>query len=221
MKKFLAVLALFFVPLVFGQLPRPYVSAGFTLMPPGYAAVAAQGGAGIQWNRPYLVFDSYAGYDNGRKANDNTSGNNKGHDRYLRGFLAYKHGKNYFGGGARWSELSTTNYSDFSWHPEAGVGRDWDFMRLQVAYLFPPSKPITRYPSGQTCYGCGSGSHGADISVWFPSPVNTHHLFARMETVLFRYHETATDPSNIQLTEQQVANKYLGNSFEVSLGWKF
>ena len=32
---------------------------------------------------PHFVFDSYAGYDNGHKTNDNTPNNYKGHDRFL------------------------------------------------------------------------------------------------------------------------------------------
>ncbi len=165
---------------------------------------------------------------------DNTANNYKGHDRFLRGFAAFKQGNNYFGVGARWSQLSTTNYTKGgdafaagSWHPEVGVGRDWStknsrlFMRTQGAYMFQPSKEVVHYPDGSNCDGCGSGSHGADITLWFPSPARPGHIFAKMNVVLYRFHDTITAPSNIPLTQTQSNNRHLADSTEFSVGFRF
>src|ERR1700691_4001691 len=97
--KRLLIFALLCLP-AFAQRPQPYVLGGISLMPSGYASLAVQGGGGIEWETRYSVFDSYAGYDNGRKANDNTPDNYKGHDRILRGFLGYKRDLWYAGVGA-------------------------------------------------------------------------------------------------------------------------
>lgn len=229
-----ALLVLTLGALAQDKVPHPYVNGGLDLMPSGYASLAAQGGVGIMYNLPHLVLDTYAGYDNGRKENDNTLNNYKGHDRFLRGFAGFKQGTYYAGVGARWSQLSTTNYtkggdafSAGSWHPEVGGGKDWSaygaplFLRTQVLYMFNESKEVTYYPSAPTCYGCGNGSHGADITLWFPSPAKGGHLFFKMNVVLFRFHDSVTEPSNIPLTNAQIANKHFADSTELLLGWKF
>lgn len=222
MKNLILILSVF-CTMASGQRLQPYVVGSFNLMPAGYASTAVGFGGGLEFNRPYIVVDSYAGYDTGKKADDGTPGNIKGHDRYLRGFAGYKHGQNYFGVGARWSELSTTNYAKGgSLHPEIGVGRDWsDVARTQIAYMARPYHEVTSYPDGRVCHGCGSGSQGADISVWLPSPAAPGHFFARINLMLFQFHDSFTDPSNIPMTKAQAANKHLGDLTEVMVGWRF
>ena len=234
MKSVFRIICLFLATACFGQLPRPYVTAGLDLMPAGYSSTAFQIGGGLEFNRPYLVFDSYAGYDNGRKSNDLTPNNYKGHDRFLRAFVGPKFGAFYAGVGARWSMLSTSNYTKGgdifnagSWHPEIGVGRDFGtqdyplFMRVQGAYMFREQREVVHYPGGQTCYGCGNGSQGADITLWFPSPEHKGHFFAKMNVVLFRFHDSITDPKNLPLTRQQTTNGHLGDSTEFMAGFRF
>jgi hypothetical protein len=169
--------------------PRPYLQATLSLMPGGYAPLAVGGGGGVQWNLSHLVLDSLAAWDDGRKTNDGTVNNRKGHDRYLRGFAAYKFGKNYVGAGGRWSELSTTNYTkENSWHPELGMGRDFGFMRAQALWMFNSQHSVVDYPVGPPCdNACGSQERGADVSFWFPSPVSRRHWFFRIDDVLFRF----------------------------------
>lgn len=232
-----------FVILVFAvvtarcQAPSAYLAGSFNLMPAGYASVAWGGGGGVTYNARHVVFDSYAGYDNGHKDNDATSRNNKGHDRFLRGFEAYQFGSTYLGVGARWSQLSTTNYvkggpisSSSSWHPEVGVGHDFAAhdkfyllsMRGQVLYMFRESRESVHYPDGSSCAGCGNGSQGLDISLWFPSPAKPHsHLFMRINVVPFIFHDTITDPTNVYLTRLQTRNRHLTDSTEFLLGVKF
>lgn len=219
--------------------PLPYISAGGSLMPAGYASAAFNFGGGIMMDTRYFVLDSYAGYDTGHKDNDGTTynqDNNKGHDRYLRGLASYKHGNAYFGVGARWSELSTSNYikggtifTAGAWHPVIGAGYDFLandkfyplFMRGQVTYFFKESKESIKYPNGTTCDGCGNGSNGIDLSLWFPSPARKHRLFLRMNFTIFGYHDTITEPYNTILTQEQIANKHITMADEFMLLWRF
>jgi hypothetical protein len=218
------------------RIPHPYVGVDFNLMPAGYAPFAFGFGGGLMYDTPHFILDSFAGYDTGHKENDATSNNNRGHDRFLRGTASFKFGNWYLGPGARWSQLSTTNYTKGgaafdagSWHPEIGGGRDWSthrdalFMRTQVLYMFHPSKEVTSYPDGTSCDGCGNGSQGLDVSLWFPSPANLkhRHLFWRMNVVLFRFHTTITDPKNIPLTQEQVAHRSWAESGEFELFYRF
>ena len=234
MKKLILVVMFLASSLAFAQYPRPYVEGGLALEPAGYASLAGIVGAGVEWNTKYSVFDVSALYDNGRKDNDNTAFNYKGHDRFLRAFAGPKIGLWYAGVGARWSQLSTTNYTKGgdifaagSWHPEVGGGRDFStrstplFMRVQALYMARPSKEVTHYPGGQNCDGCGSGSHGADITLWFPSPAHSGHFFAKMNIVLFRFHDSITDPKNVALTRAQTGNGHIGDSTEFMIGARF
>jgi hypothetical protein len=175
--------------------PRPYVEGAVSLMPGGYAPLAVEGGAGVEWNMTHLVIDSLIAYDNGHKTNDGTVNNRKGHDRYLRGFAAFKFGNNYIGAGARWSELSTTNYTkENSWHPELGVGHDFSFMRAQALWMFNSQHQVVDYPNAPSCYAaCSSNERGADLSFWFPSPASSHHIYFRINEVIYRFqNEPAT-----------------------------
>jgi hypothetical protein len=169
--------------------PTPYVQGTLSLMPGGYAAVAVGGGAGIEWNTKHFILDSLAAYDNGHKTNDGTVDNRKGHDRYLRGLGSFKFGNNYIGAGARWSELSTTNYTkENSWHPELGVGHDFSFMRAQALWMFNSQHSVVDYPDAPSCYNtCGSQERGADLSFWYPSPASARHVFFRIDMVIFRF----------------------------------
>jgi hypothetical protein len=96
--------------------------AGCKLNGGGYPPTAWVGGAGLDIELAHLVFDASAAYDTGHKTNDNTINNNAGHDRGLDGDIFYRFHKLYVGGGASWSQLSTTNYSKQSWHPNPA----WD-----------------------------------------------------------------------------------------------
>ena len=182
--------------------PRPFIEGSFNLMPGGYYPIAFGFGGGVMWDTNHFIFDSLAAYDNGRKTNDATVNNIKGHDRYLRGLASYKFtGKlsnTYIGAGARWSQLSTTNYTkngDFTnanaWHPELGVGHDFNYlMRGQILYMFESQHEVVTLPTGEICTSiCDNKERGVDISVWFPSPSSEHHFMFRMNAVIFRYQD--------------------------------
>lgn len=107
------------------RFPHPYVYGGLQLRGGGYSPTAWSGGVGLNIELKHLVFDSSASYDTAHKVNDGTLNNDSGHDRGLAGNAFYRFTKLYVGGGASWTQLSTTNYTKQSWHLAFGVGRDW------------------------------------------------------------------------------------------------
>lgn len=210
--------------------PRPYLLADFDLMPAGYESTAWQGGGGIEVNAPHFVFDSYAGYDNGRKAPVNGVPNYNGHDRFLRGFAGYYQNGWFVGVGARWSQLSTSDYTKGgsplngkSWHPEFGFGWDaaTDYARVQILYMFREQREVSYSAIGIPCVGCGNGSQGADITLWFPSPIKSNHWFCKMNWVPFTFHDTITDPKNLVQTAAQTASHHFTVSGEIGVGVRF
>lgn len=216
--------------------PRPYVAGGLSLMPAGYAAAAWRIQGGLYWTAPHALADVFAAYDNGTKENDGTVDNIKGHDRYLHGFLFYKQGNTYFGGGATWNQLSTTNYDkgisnpisalatgDF--HPAFGGGHDWlgtqGSLRAQAVYLLPPPHESVSYPGQATCWGCGNGVQGVQFSLFFPSPARSGHWFFRIEDFIGEYHDTITDPTNIPLRNSEDSSRHVMDTVDFMLMYRF
>lgn len=199
-------------------LPQPYVSVGVSLMPSGYSSVAFRGQGGIYEDYKHLVSDMYVAIDNGKKSNDGTLNNIKGHDDYLSGFLAYRPGTNaYYGFGPRWNQLVTSNYTkgtnlfqavrNGDFRVQAVYGRDFGgvykgkewAIRGQVSYVFPPFHESVAYPASSTgpsyvCSGCGNGLQGPEFSAFFPSPKLSKH-WTFVETFgIYEFHDTYTIP---------------------------
>lgn len=217
------------------SLPRPYVAGGLSLMPGGYKALAYRLQGGLYWNPKHAVADVFGAYDNGTKSNDGTNLNFKGHDRYLQGFLAYKQGRNFFGAGASWNQLSTTNYTKGSdplsalaqgnIHPRFGGGHDWlrdNFsLRGLVEYVLPPLHESVNYPNGVVCQGCGNGVQGPEFTVFIPSPELARHLFYRMSVGIYEFHDTITDPTNALLLKAEDNNRHATATTSFQLMYRF
>jgi hypothetical protein len=209
--------------------PRPYVSGGVSLMPNGYGAVAGRLQGGLLLNAPHAVCDTYVAIDNGKKTNDGTLNNIKGHDDYVAGFCGYKQGNWYFGGGMRWNELITSNYTkgtnffqavrDGDIRYQFGGGKDWfhhfsngNFnMRAQVLYLLPPQHESVAYPATPTsaafvCQGCGNGVQGPEITIWMPSPEYSKHWSARFTYGIYEFHTTITEPCGTPASQYPLCN---------------
>jgi hypothetical protein len=192
--------------------PHPYLFGGLQLQGGGYAPTAWTGGVGVNVELKHLVFDSSASYATAHKTNDNTINNYSGHQRGLVGDAFYRFNKIYVGGGASWSQLSTTNYTKQSWHPKFGMGRDWlretFSMRGQVMYVLPGSDHL-------------NGVQGPEISVWLPSPATAHHVFWRQTIGIYAFHDTVTDPSDKALTAEQIGNRSLSGYVSFNLMYRF
>ena len=225
-------------------IPSPYVSGGISLMPNGYGAVAGRGQVGLFLNAPHIVFDGYAAIDNGKKTNDGTLNNIKGHDDYVHGILAYRTGNYYFGGGMAWSQLVTSNYTKGTNFFQAvrqgdiryqfGGGKDWYYndqwkfsYRVQVLYLLPPQHESVAYPAapGQpsyVCQGCGNGVQGPELTFQMPSPADSrHHWFIRYTLGVYEFHTTITEPSNLPLTAEQDSSRHAMGTFDTLIGYRF
>jgi hypothetical protein len=175
----------------------------------GYAPFAAVGGAGFRIDSHRFLLDASGQYDNGHKVNDNDQPNPKGHNRGLVGSAYYRLPSGWsFGAGARWSELSTTNYKKSSWEPTFGGRKDYfhkhcprencmgDFsVQLGVDYMLKGSN-------------WKNGTQGPLFTLYMPSPAAKAHIFWRETVGIYRVYDTVTDRTNALLTSQQMSNRH-------------
>jgi hypothetical protein len=206
----------------YGLIPRPFFYAGAGLMGGGYAPLAAGAGGGLRIDSRRLLASAEGSYDNGRKTDDGDQPNPKGHDRGLDGAAYFRLSSGWFlGAGARWSQLSTTNYTKTGWRPTLGGGKDYfhrkcagedcipDFsMRLGVDYVTPGTDHC-------------NAVQGPLISLYMPSPSAKGHFFFRMTEGIYEFHETVTEPSNALLTRQQTGDRSVTSSGELTLMYRF
>lgn len=209
-------------PLTRQLLPHPYVFAGPEGMGGGYAPFAVIAGAGIAIESQHFILDANAWYDNGHKTNDNDQPNPKGHDRGLVGSAYFRLSSGWaFGGGYRWSQLSTTNYTKGGSRPTFGGSRDFFVegcraedcrgtftMRIGVDYVLPGTDHQ-------------NASQGPLISFYTPSPSLKRHLFFREKLGIYRFHDTVTDPTNAILTREQTSHHSFDSFLELTLMYRF
>jgi hypothetical protein len=200
-------------PAASSWIPRPMVLVGPSLVGNGYQPLALSGGAGLLLNSSHLESNLEARYMNARKTNDNTVNNKKGHERYLQGRVFYRFRPTlYFGGGAQWSETSTTNYTKKAWRPTFGLGGDHFgdgySLRWQTLYVLPGTDHV-------------NALQGPEFQLWFPSPVSTKHFFFRQTLGIYEFHTTVTDPANLSLTAQQTADRHSAAFLDFTFGWRF
>jgi hypothetical protein len=191
--------------------PRPFVYGGLGVNGGGYAPLSGTVGAGLRIDRTHLIWEGSASYDNGHKSNDNTANNLKGRDRGLESSIYYRTHEGWFGGGgAGWSQLSTTNYSKQVFNPSIGGGKDyfhkecaaedcvadWS-MRLQTDYKLKGVEHVDaqgcNVPNGQ----CTNDLQGPMFTLYLPSPALARHLYWRQTAGVYMGHETvtSTDPT--------------------------
>lgn len=201
--------------------PRPYLYGGLQLDGNGSAVLDYVVGAGIQENTSRFIFDGLGEYSNTRKTDDNTINNHSGRTRLLYGAARYRFANRWFvGGGARWSELSTTNYAKQSWHPFFGGGRDWNCCRFSLDYLWMGAEHVNRQgcpvPNGQ----CTNGTKGFDFQMFLPSPASHSHVLFRMDFLPIWFHTTVTttDPA---LTREQMGETGIGSFVQYTLLFRY
>ena len=132
--------------------------------------------------------------------------------RSLRGLVFYRTGSGlYAGGGTLWSQLSTTNYAKQAWRPAVGGGKDFlretYSLRVQGLYFLTGSDR-------------SNGVHGAEISVFYPSPSMSRHWYLRSALTLYRLHTTDTfsDPAT---SVAQRADKHITGHMDVGVAYRF
>jgi hypothetical protein len=194
-------------------IPHPVLFLGPSLVGNGYQTFAGNFGAALLLNSRRLLGDLEASYMNAKKTNDNTVNNRKGHERFLNGrfFYPWRNGW-YFGGGAQWSETSTTNYTKTSWRPAFGLTKDSITgacgCRWQLLYVTPGSDH-------------SNALQGPEFQFWIPSPESKSHFFFRQSIGVYEFHTTVTDPTNRPLTARQTSERNHAGFADFSFGWKF
>jgi len=193
--------------------PHPIVFTGPSLVGNGYQPAALSAGVGFLLNSAPLFSDVEGSYMNAKKTYDNTVDNNSGHERALQGRVFYKFRPGlYFGGGAQWSETSTTNYDKRAWRPTVGLGGDHFgngfSMRWQALYVTPGTDRA-------------NALQGPEIQIWFPAPTSRSHIFFRQTLGIYEFHATVTDPTNAVLTAQQKATRSTAAFLDFTFGWRF
>jgi hypothetical protein len=204
-------------------IPRPYLYAGGEGMGSGYAPFALIGGGGFRIDSSHFLLDAVGWYDNGHKTNDNTQPNPKGHDRGLVGSAYYRLGSGWaFGAGARWSELSTTNYKKSSWEPTFGGNKDFFHpgctmetcadqffsMRIGIDYMLKGSN-------------WQNGTQGMLFSLYLPSPSVQHHIFYRETVGIYRFYDTVTDRADPRLTREEMSHHSFDSFAEFTIMYRF
>lgn len=207
-------------------IPMPYLSVGPSLMGGmGYAEFAYRAEAGVNLEGTHLVFRALGAYDNGRKVDDNDQPNPKGHDRHLEGAIYFRPAlpgwsrQLFFGGGFRWNQLSTTNYTKGGSRYQLGGGYDW-FQRLCEACRRDASMRVTvDWITAGTDWQ--NGSHGPIVTLTIPSPREKRHWFWRESVGVFIFHTSVTESGNVSLTREQRAQKGLGNIVDSAVIFRF
>jgi hypothetical protein len=206
-------------------IPMPYLSVGPSFMGGGYAAIAYRAEAGVNLEGTHLVFRALAAYDNGRKVDDNDKPNPKGHDRYLESAIYFRPARPgwrrqlFFGGGFRWNQLSTTNYTKGGSRYELGGGYDW-FQRTCEACRRDFSMRVTvDWITAGTDWQ--NGSHGPSVTFTMPSPRERRHWFWRESVGTYRFHTSVTDSGNVPLTRDQLAHRSFDTFVDTALLYRF
>jgi hypothetical protein len=207
-------------------IPMPYLSVGPSFKGGlGYAEFAYRAEAGLNLEGTHLVFRALGAYDNGRKVNDNDQPNPKGHDRYLESAIYFRPARRgwsrqlYFGGGFRWNQLSTTNYTKGGSRYELGGGYDW-FQRICEACRRDFSMRVTvDWITAGTDWQ--NGSHGPNMIFTMPSPREKRHWFWRESVGMYRFHTSITEPGNVSLTRQQLAARSYGGVVDTAVLYRF
>ncbi len=205
--------------------PHPYVYIGPSFMGGGYAPVAVRAEVGLNMESAHLVSKVHAGYDNGHQVNDADQPNPKGHDRYLGAALYFLPGRlilpshAFFGAGWRWSQLSTSNYTKTANRPQIGGG--YDFTRCSAPACtgdFSMRVIVDWVLAGNDWQ---NGSHGPDIAIIFPSPIEKRHWFWQENVAVYRFHATVTDRGNPSLTHSERADRSLTCYLDFGIVYRF
>ena len=214
--------------------PRPFIFGGVGLNGGGYAPLSGKIGGGLRIDQNHLIWSASAAYDNSHKSNDNTIGNANGHQRSLDSSIYYRFSNAWFaGGGASWSELSTTNYTKQGFHPSVGGGKDyfhkdcagedcatrWS-MRLQVDYKLKGAEHVDAkgcsVPNGQ----CTNDLQGPMVSFFLPSPAMAGHLYWRETVGVYTFHDTVTSTDPV-LTALQKSHRSTTAFLEFTMMYRF
>jgi len=163
--------------------PRAYAYGGLGLSHgAGYSPAAGIFGSGVDIDNSHFLFLAEGSIQNAHKLD---SGTGAEYALQARSFARAADGW-YFGGGAQWSKLSTSEYAKQAWRPTFGGGKDImreNFsMRAQAVYILPGTDHL-------------NAVQGPEIGLWLPSPASKSHFFYRQTVGVYEFHQTSV-PGN-------------------------
>jgi hypothetical protein len=133
----------------------------------------------------------------------------------------------FLGAGYEWSQLSTTNYKKGAARPTFGGGYDLYVDRLAEEYC-AGCWFSARFTANYVLSGSDwqNGSHGVDIGMTMPRPIEKRHIFFVCDLAIYRFHETVTEPGpfprgNPPLTLMQLADKSTYGTYKLGVKWRF
>lgn len=213
------------VPMIMSSVTGPYVRAGPVLTGGAYRPLALQAEAGLDLETRFCVANASAAYDNDRMTKDRDQPNRKGHDRFLDGGIYCRilgrllPNRFFIGGGYRWSQLSTTNYTKTANRPQ--IGGAYDFVHRSCAQCERDFSMRIEMNWVITGNDWQNGTHGPEIALTFPSPREKHHWFWEQRTGIYRSHATVTEPSNLPLTQLQRATRSFWCTADFGIEYRF
>lgn len=185
---------------------------------------------GISLQYTHFMLDAQVGYGFMRKVNDNDQvPNEHGHTRDASSTVYWRKRRNFVGLGASWGETAVTPYRKYSWAPDITAGHDYNLVRITASFSHDLHE-YTDYPSlveftpgpGQPALShycrCGNGTSVVTFNLWEsilhkrPAGILLHSSLS-----MIYFHDTVTDPYNLQLTLQQKANSYFDASLSFGL----
>lgn len=209
MRRYSFLITLICGSILYGQgiVPRPYAFAGPKQMGAGYAPMAVVGGVGVRIDAHHLLLDANTWYDTGHKTGDNDQPNPKGRDRGLAGAAYYRLPAGWaFGAGARWNELSTTNYHKSAVHPTFGGNKDYFRTSCVGEGCGRPFSARIGVDYVMKGTDWRNGSQGPLFTLFVPSPSAKAHMFFRESVGVYRVYDTVTDRTDSVLNLQQMSN---------------
>lgn len=179
----------------------------------GYTPVSGTFGGGFSFEPKHLVIEGLATYDNGRKTNDGTLNNLKGHTRELRAGLFYRLPSYwFFGTDGTWVQLSTTNYKKQMWNTSFGGGRDFSIFSTTTRMKFTYTLPY---------FDHSNGLQGLNIHIYIPSPLHQGRVTFYEQVGIFRVHDTITAPNDPVTTARELASRHFTSSASFGLRVRF
>ncbi len=199
--------------ITFDQRPHFVIIPTLSLNSGGFQPVSASGTVGTRFEGRFFLFQSDFTYDTARKTDDETLNNTKGHTRSFRSYFSYRlPARWYLGGGAGWSETSTTNYTKGAWAPYFGGGKDFfrnsASFRLSCFYKLPGSDHF-------------NATQGPSLEFIYPSPLKDRHFYFYQSVSTTLFHTTITDPNNAELAEEQREQRSVFTRIRMGIMFRF
>ncbi|MFZ0958435.1 MAG: hypothetical protein WAN60_18985 [Candidatus Sulfotelmatobacter sp.] len=209
------------VELLTEPIPHPYFYLGpSSSAGGGFGSEAYRAEVGVDVETVHVVLDAMGAYEGVRKNDDNDQPNPNGRERYLESAAYYRVARGWsVGGGLRWNQLSTTNYSKSASRPE--VGGEYDLIQRPCDGCRRDFSMRVNLDWVMAGTGGENGSQGAAITMTLPTPREKRHWFFRSSVIVDRFHTTITEPDNLALSREQRGQQHFAGFADSGLVYRF